>query len=68
MMTEAVALSPEGREFLADPVMYAALSVIAAAVGASPEEYLARFEKVLLEEPEAIFGTFQKTQNSGEIV
>lgn len=54
-------LTEQGLKFLSDPVMYEALSAIAEPIGVSPEEYLLRFEEVMTEQPEAIFGFFEKT-------
>lgn len=53
-------LSNEGVAFLRDPLMYEILYEIAASVGATPEEYLLRFESVLSESPEAIMSIFEK--------
>lgn len=52
-------LSAEGLAFLEDERMRAALTVIAASVGVTPEEYLLRFEEVMSERPEAILGIFE---------
>ena len=57
-MSETALISSEGAALLADRVMYEALSAIASAVGVSAEEYLERFEAVLLERPEEIFNAF----------
>ncbi len=59
MNADTVHLSPQGREMLRDPLLFELLSVIAASVGASPREYLIRFEEVLAEDPRAIFGIFE---------
>jgi hypothetical protein len=53
-------LSPEGREFLSDPLLYNALAKIAATVNSTPEEYLLRFEKALAEDPERMIEIFEK--------
>ena len=53
-------LSPEGREFLNDPILYNALARIAATVNSTPEEYLLRFEKALAEDPDRLFAIFEK--------
>ena len=52
-------LSEEGKALLADPYMVKLLSVIAASVGVTTEEYLLRFESVLADMPEAIFNIFE---------
>ena len=52
-------LSAEGQAFLRDARLHDALSVIAASVGVSPEEYLLRFEEVLSKNPQAILGVFE---------
>lgn len=52
-------LSQEGIEFLKDPVMNVALTVIAASVGVTPEEYLLRFEEVLEENPDILINTVE---------
>ena len=52
-------LSQEGIVFLKDPVMNAALTVIAASVGVTPEEYLLRFEEVLEENPDILINTVE---------
>ena len=54
-MSKAVQLSGEGREFLSDALMYSLLSVIAESVGATPEEYLERFERAISEREEDVF-------------
>ena len=53
-------LSPEGKEFLSDPILYSALAKIAATVNSTPEEYLLRFEKALAEDPERMLAIFEK--------
>ena len=53
-------LSAQGFFFLQDPLMKEALSVIAASVGVTPEEYLCRFEEVPAESPQAFFDIFEK--------
>lgn len=52
-------LTAEGLAFLEDERMRAALTVIAASVGVTPEEYLLRFEEALSECPETILGIFE---------
>lgn len=52
-------LSQEGIKFLNDPVMNAALTVIGASVGVTPEEYLLRFEEVLEENPDMLINTVE---------
>ena len=51
-------LSPEGRAFLADPALLAALRRICAPLGVTPEEYLLRFEEVLATDPDRILTLF----------
>jgi len=51
-------LSEQGLIFLRDPLMYEALCAVAASVGATPEEYLLRFEEILLKKPKEIFDAF----------
>jgi len=53
-------LSEHGKRFLSDTVMYEALSIIAAEVGATAEEYLFRFESALLNNPEKIYSIFER--------
>ena len=54
-----VDLSTEGRKFLSDPKVKKALSKIAASVGATAEEYLLRFEKILESDPQKILSIFE---------
>ena len=55
-------LSSEGFELLNDPFLNRILSSVAASVGVTAEEYLLRFEEVLIENPKAIFDIFEKTK------
>ena len=57
---DSYALSEEGQKLLREPLIYEALSAIAASVGVYAEEYLRQFEKVLSENPDAIFSIFEK--------
>lgn len=56
---EKARLSDEGLAFLNDPIMYAALTELAAEVGRTPEEYLLRFEEALSSNPEEIISIFE---------
>ena len=59
-MTKNTKLSEEGHAFLQDPLMHQCVKELAFSVGATPEEYLLRFEEVLFSEPEVIFSLFEK--------
>jgi len=56
---EKARLSDEGLAFLNDPIMYAALTELAAEVGRTPEEYLLRFEEELSSNPDELFTLFE---------
>ena len=53
-------LSGSGKEFLKDPIMYAALTVIVASLDSTPEEYLFRFERALLDKEKELNEVFEK--------
>ena len=53
-------LSEEGVSLLNDPAIYSRLEAIAKKVGATPEEYLIRFEQVLNKTPDLILCIFEK--------
>ena len=54
-----LSVSEVGKEFLNDSVMLAALTVIAASVNSTPEEYLSRFETALSEKEKGLFEIFE---------
>lgn len=52
-------ISTQGIDLLSDPILRAVLSEVVSELGITAEEYLLRFEQVLLRAPEKIFAVFE---------
>jgi hypothetical protein len=55
-------ISKEGKELLADPIMFDIITAEAISVGVTAEEYLIRFEQILSTTPDLIFKLFEQNR------
>ena len=55
-------ISKEGKELLADPIMFDIITAEATSVGVTAEEYLIRFEQILSTTPDLIFKLFEQNR------